>query len=113
MKKSDFGPVQITELMGDGIGPELAESIHAVAESLPIDFNFRQVDWSLANPAAVILAFGMLLDHVNRYDLGHALRLSLLGCIENGHSTRDLGGKLNTDEFTKIVIDNIPAHLPG
>lgn len=66
---------------------------------------------NLANPAAVLLAFGMLLDHVDRYDLGHALRLSLLGCIENGHSTRDLGGKLNTDEFTKVVIDNIPAHL--
>ncbi len=66
---------------------------------------------NLANPAAVLLAFGMLLDHVNRYDLGHALRLSLLRSIENGHSTRDLGGKLNTDEFTRIVIDNIPAHL--
>ena len=66
---------------------------------------------NVANPAAVLLAFGMLLDHVDRYDLGHALRLSLLGCIENGHSTRDLGGKLNTDEFTQVVIDNIPAHI--
>ena len=66
---------------------------------------------NLANPAAVLLAFGMLLDHVERYDLGHALRLSLLSCIENGNSTRDLGGKLNTDEFTQVVIDNIPAHL--
>jgi len=66
---------------------------------------------NVANPAAVLLAFGMLLDHVDRYDLGHALRLSLLGAIESGNSTRDLGGKLNTDEFTKVVIDNIPAHL--
>lgn len=66
---------------------------------------------NMANPAAVLLAFGMLLDHVDRYDLGHALRLSLLGAIENGQSTRDLGGKLNTDEFTKVVIDSIPAHL--
>ncbi|MFK7861861.1 MAG: isocitrate/isopropylmalate family dehydrogenase [Granulosicoccus sp.] len=66
---------------------------------------------NVANPAAALLAFGMLLDHVDRYDLGHALRLSLLGCIEGGHSTRDLGGKLNTDEFTRAVIDNIPAHL--
>jgi len=65
---------------------------------------------NLANPAAVLLAFGMLLDHIDRYDLGHALRMSLLGAIENGHCTRDLGGKLNTDEFTKIVIDNISAH---
>lgn len=66
---------------------------------------------NLANPAAVLLAFGMLLDHIDRYDLGHALRLSLLGCIENGQSTRDLGGKLNTDEFTNVVIENIPQHL--
>lgn len=66
---------------------------------------------NVCNPAAVLLSFGMLLDHVDRYDLGHALRMSLLGAIENGQSTRDLGGKLNRDEFTKIVIDNIPAHI--
>lgn len=66
---------------------------------------------NIANPAAVLLAFGMLLNHVDRYDLGHALRMSLLGAIENGQSTRDLGGKLNTDEFTKVVIDNMAAHL--
>ena len=66
---------------------------------------------NVANPAAVLLAFGMLLDHVDRYDLGHALRLSLLGAIESGHCTRDLGGKMNTDEFTKLVIENLPAHL--
>jgi len=66
---------------------------------------------NVANPAAVLLAFGMLLDHVDRYDLGHALRMSLLGCIESGVSTRDLGGSLNTDEFTQAVIDNISTHL--
>lgn len=66
---------------------------------------------NIANPAAVMLAFGMLLNHVDRYDLGHALRLSLLEAIEGGQSTRDLGGKLNTDEFTKVVIDGIPKHL--
>nr|MBX2878666.1 hypothetical protein [Granulosicoccus sp.] len=66
---------------------------------------------NVCNPAAVLLSFGMLLDHVDRYDLGHALRLSLLDAIENGQSTRDLGGKLNRDEFTNIVIDNIPKHI--
>lgn len=66
---------------------------------------------NICNPAAVLLSFGMLLDHVDRYDLGHAVRLSLLEAIENGQSTRDLGGKLNTDEFTRIVIDSIPKHL--
>jgi len=66
---------------------------------------------NVANPAAVLLAFGMLLNHVDRYDLGHALRMSLLGAIESGQATRDLGGKLNTDEFTKVVIDNIAEHI--
>lgn len=66
---------------------------------------------NVANPAAVLLAFGMLLDHVDRYDLGHALRLSLFGAIEAGHCTRDLGGKMNTDEFTKLVIEKLPAYL--
>jgi len=66
---------------------------------------------NVANPAAVLLAFGMLLNHVDRYDLGHALRMSLLGAIESGQSTRDLGGKLNTDEFTNVVINNIKEQL--
>lgn len=66
---------------------------------------------NVANPAAALLAFGMLLNHVDRYDLGHALRMSLLEAIEGGKSTRDLGGKLNTDEFTQVVIDGISKHL--
>lgn len=67
---------------------------------------------NMANPSAVLLAFGMLLDHVDRYDLGHALRLALLGAIEEGECTRDLKGKLNTDEFTQVVIDRMQDYLP-
>lgn len=66
---------------------------------------------NVANPAAVLLAFGMLLDHVDHYDLGHALRLALLGAIEDGECTRDLRGKLNTDAFTQVVIDRMKTHL--
>ena len=62
---------------------------------------------NVANPSAVLLAFGMLLDHIDRYDLGHALRLALLGAIQDGECTRDLKGKLNTDEFTKVVIERM------
>lgn len=67
---------------------------------------------NICNPSAIMLAFGMLLDHIDRYDLGHALRLSLLGAIEDHVCTRDIGGKLNTDEFTQEVIDRLPTHLP-
>ena len=57
------------------------------------------------------MAFGMLLDHVDRYDLGHALRLSLLACIAEGVSTADIGGQLGTTDFTTEVVSRLQARL--
>ncbi|MFI5314648.1 MAG: isocitrate/isopropylmalate family dehydrogenase [Myxococcota bacterium] len=37
----------IAELLGDGIGPELRESVHAVASALPLRIDFAPVDLSL------------------------------------------------------------------
>ncbi len=53
----------------------------------------------------------MLLDHIDRYDLGHALRLALLGAIRDGETTGDLGGKLGTKEFTQVVIGRLRHQL--
>ncbi|HTO70014.1 MAG TPA: isocitrate/isopropylmalate family dehydrogenase [Myxococcota bacterium] len=39
--------LRITELLGDGIGPELRESVHAVAAALPLEVEFLPVDLSL------------------------------------------------------------------
>ncbi|HTO08079.1 MAG TPA: isocitrate/isopropylmalate family dehydrogenase [Myxococcota bacterium] len=39
--------LRITELLGDGIGPELAESVHSVASALPLAVEFVPVDLSL------------------------------------------------------------------
>ncbi len=66
---------------------------------------------NLCNPTAMLLALGMLLDHIDRYDLGHALRLALLGAIRDGETTGDLGGKLGTTEFTQVVIDRLRDQL--
>jgi isocitrate dehydrogenase (NAD+) len=59
------------------------------------------------NPMAIMLAFGMLLDHINRYDLGHELRMAMLGCVAEGIATSDIGGKLGTREFTREVIERM------
>ena len=64
-----------------------------------------------ANPAAIMLALGMLLDHVDRYDVGHALRLAMLGAIADGEKTADLGGKLTTTGFTEEVVRRLPGLL--
>ena len=66
---------------------------------------------NICNPTAVLLSFGMLLDHIDRYDIGHALRLSLLDAIAEKECTRDLGGRLSTTEFTRNIIDRLPQHL--
>lgn len=66
----------------------------------------------ICNPTAILLAFGMLLDHVDRYDLGHALRLSLLEAIKRGECTGDIGGRLSTREFTDVVIQRLKDYLP-
>jgi len=59
------------------------------------------------NPTAMLLALGMLLDHINRYDLGHELRLAMLSAIADGLCTGDIGGNLSTREFTQELIDRL------
>jgi isocitrate dehydrogenase (NAD+) len=39
----------VTELLGDGIGPELSRAIHRLADALPIQLDFLAVDFSLEN----------------------------------------------------------------
>ncbi len=64
------------------------------------------------NPTGILLAFGMLLDHIDRYDLGHALRLSLLSAINDGECTPDINGRLGTREYTRAIVDRLPDYLP-
>jgi isocitrate dehydrogenase (NAD+) len=64
------------------------------------------------NPTAMLFAFGMLLDHVDRYDLGHALRVAILGAIKDGECTADIRGPLGTREYTRVVIDRLRSELP-
>ncbi len=39
--------LEVTELLGDGIGAELRDSVHTVAASLPVAVAFESVDLSL------------------------------------------------------------------
>jgi len=64
-----------------------------------------------ANPTAALLAFGMLLNHVGRYDLGHALRLALRALIARRECTADIGGSLGTREFTSPAIGELRRRL--
>lgn len=63
------------------------------------------------NPTAILLAFGMLLDHIDRYDLGHQLRLAMLSAIAAGECTRDIGGKLGTRDYTRVITERLKGNV--
>ena len=57
-----------------------------------------------ANPTAMFLAFGMLLDHIGERAIGDQLRAAILSAIGEGVCTGDIGGKLGTREFTVEIV---------
>ncbi|MEO8538332.1 MAG: isocitrate/isopropylmalate family dehydrogenase [bacterium] len=58
----------------------------------------------IANPSGAIEAFGYLLEYCGHFDIGNRLVNAVHDCIAAGEKTGDLGGKLNTMEYTKAVI---------
>jgi isocitrate dehydrogenase (NAD+) len=62
----------------------------------------------LANPAALLLATGLMLDHAGLKDLGDRLRTAIHAAIViDGVRTRDLGGEVGTKEITTAIIERL------
>ncbi|MBV9783680.1 MAG: NAD-dependent isocitrate dehydrogenase [Acidisphaera sp.] len=59
----------------------------------------------VANPTALLLASGLMLEHVGRLDLADRLRRSIDAVLNDENvRTRDLGGTASTHEFAQAVI---------
>jgi len=67
----------------------------------------------ICNPAAALLAFGMLLEHQGYRALGGALNDAVRDAISAGNTTGDLGGSLSTMGFTQEVCLAMKARLTG
>ena len=72
----------------------------------------------LANPVAMMLSAGMLLDWLGRRhrdataaDAAVRVEAGVRAAVRGGVSTRDLGGRASTDEFTAAVVERITAAL--
>jgi isocitrate dehydrogenase (NAD+) len=84
---------------GANIGPDAAifEAVHGSAPDI--------AGKGVANPLALLLAAGLMLDHVNRSDLATRLRGAVLKTLqEDGVRTRDLGGQATTRDFAAAVV---------
>ena len=66
---------------------------------------------NICNPTAALLAFSSLLRHLGEIESAKVLRAAIKSCIAAGQKTRDIGGQLDTDEFTQAVCDQLTSQL--
>jgi isocitrate dehydrogenase (NAD+) len=78
----------------DGIA--IFEAVHGTAPDI--------AGKGIANPTALMLSAGMLLDHVGQRDAATRLRSAIYATLERGEArTGDLGGHATTAQFTDAV----------
>jgi isocitrate dehydrogenase (NAD+) len=64
----------------------------------------------LANPTALLLAAGLMLDHVGLTDHARHLRRAIDEVLnEDKIRTGDLGGKASTADFAKALIQRVSS----
>jgi isocitrate dehydrogenase (NAD+) len=86
------------------IGDECAmfEAVHGTAPDI--------AGKGLANPTALLMSGIMMLDHLGERPAARRIEAALERVYREGkHSTRDLGGKATTQEFTDAVISALPV----
>lgn len=63
---------------------------------------------NIANPAAMMLAACLMLDHLGMGEPAQRIRAAIRGAIEAGDRiTRDLGGEGSTTDFTQAVLQRL------
>ncbi|HYD94926.1 MAG TPA: isocitrate/isopropylmalate family dehydrogenase [Noviherbaspirillum sp.] len=87
---------------GANIGEQVAifEAVHGSAPDI--------AGKGVANPVSLLLAAGMMLEHVGKQDLAVRLRGAIQATLlEDQVRTRDLGGTASTAEFTTALIKRL------
>jgi isocitrate dehydrogenase (NAD+) len=65
----------------------------------------------VANPTAALLAMASMLRHLGEQPVGRMLKDALKDAIADGDKTADIGGNLDTAEFTKVVTKRLEGML--
>ena len=87
---------------GANIGRDAAifEAVHGSAPDI--------AGQGIANPLALLLASGLMLDHVGRPDLAERLRAAVDATVNQDKvRTRDLGGQASTRDFANAVAQRV------
>ena len=87
---------------GANIGDDAAifEAVHGSAPDI--------AGKNIANPTALMLSAALMLEHCDLRDSGQRMRAAILKTVADKRTrTTDLGGQLNTSDFTQAVIANL------
>ena len=87
---------------GANIGADAAifEAVHGSAPDI--------AGKGIANPVSLLLATGLMLEHVDRLDLAERLRAGISRAInEDNVRTGDMGGKASTQEFAAAIAKRV------
>jgi isocitrate dehydrogenase (NAD+) len=80
-----------------GKGAAMFEAVHGSAPDI--------AGKGIANPTGLILSACMMLDYLDRKDIGDRIREALGGVVRTGEArTRDMGGNDGTETFTDAVL---------
>jgi isocitrate dehydrogenase (NAD+) len=116
-----FDVIVTTNLFGDILSDEIAGLVGGLGMAPGANIGehaaiFEAVHGSapdiagknLANPTALLLAAAMMLDHVDRRDLGQRLRQAIDQTLNiDKIRTKDLGGTAGTSEYTAGLVSRI------
>src|SRR5713226_3256339 len=97
-----LGVVPSANIGDDGA---LFEAVHGTAPDI--------AGKGLANPTALLMSALLMLDHLGERPAAEKIEAALLKTYSDGiYTTRDVGGKANTEQFTNAVLEALGAAAP-
>jgi isocitrate dehydrogenase (NAD+) len=121
MKPEQFDVIVTTNMFGDILSDELAGLVGGLGLAPSANIGSRAAIFEAvhgtapdiagqgkANPAALMLAGAMMLEHLGEMDAGSTVREAVVRTIrEGGVRTADLGGTATTMEFGRAVAGRV------
>ena len=91
---------------GGNIGRDCAvfEAVHGSAPDI--------AGKGLANPTALLLSSVQMLQYMGLYAHADVINDAMLGALNDGERTRDLGGSLSTKEYSEAIIQRLRPVVP-
>ncbi|CAI9120508.1 isocitrate/isopropylmalate dehydrogenase family protein [Brytella acorum] len=120
MNPYQFDVIVTTNLFGDILSDQIAGLIGGLGMAPGANIGekaaiFEAVHGSapdiagkgVANPVALLMAAGLMLQHIGRKDLADRVQAGIDGAFGAGVRTRDLGGQAGTKDLTDAIVQHL------